>query len=107
MDKVTSCSLDFHPSTLQTFANCGSLDSLSNFWRPMNVAENPAPPLLPPALQEKSSHIRNCIPAATSMDVELVYRTGAAGFQEMPRHLTGSRLRQTITHTSLPGVLLT
>src|SRR5258706_7250158 len=104
MDKVTSCSLDFNASTLQTFANCGSLHSLSNFWRPMNVAENPAPPLLPPALQEKSSHICNCIPAATSMDVEPIY---GIGLQEMSRHVTGSRLRQTITHTSPPGVLLT
>ena len=75
MNKVTSCSLDFNPPALQPFANCGVLNSLANFWPPMNVGENPAPPLLPPPLQGGSSHTRNCMPTTTSMDVESIHGT--------------------------------
>jgi hypothetical protein len=107
MEKVTSCPLDPNPSALQSFANCGVLDSLTNFIRPMNVAENTAPLLLLPAPQEDSSRIRGCILGATSMDVGLIHRTGADGLQDMPRHVPGSRLRQIVTYTPLPGIILT
>ena len=73
----------------------------------MNAAENPDPLLLPPTLQGESNYIRNCIPAATSMGVEPIHETGEVGLPEISRHVPGSRLRQTITHTFLPGVPLT
>jgi hypothetical protein len=75
--------------------------------RPMNVAENTAPLLLLPAPQEESSCIRNCIPGATSMDMEPIHGTGTVGLQEMPRHVPGSGILQIVTHKSLPGILLT
>jgi hypothetical protein len=105
LEKDTSCPLDFDHSTLQSFANCGIPGSTAFPLRPNNVAENLTPQSLPPALHGQHGHIHNSIPEATSTDEGLIHGTRTVGLREMPRHVPGSRLRRTVTYTSLPGIL--
>ena len=104
--EINGCSLDSNPLIFQSSAHCGVPGSNSFPLHPLNVAENPAPLVLPLALQEPYAHIYRYTPAVTNigMGATGIHGSGAVG---LPRHVPGSKLFQTVPHTSFPEISLT